>query len=32
VKDTLDHIDFALMLEILRTNIAFIAGEIGQAS
>jgi Zn-dependent M28 family amino/carboxypeptidase len=32
IRDTLDHINYDLALEILRMNVAFVANELGQAS
>jgi Zn-dependent M28 family amino/carboxypeptidase len=32
IKDTVEHINYDLVLEILRMNVAFLANEIGQAS
>jgi Peptidase family M28 len=32
MQDTLEHINYDLALEVLRMNVAFLAGEIGQAS
>jgi Zn-dependent M28 family amino/carboxypeptidase len=31
MKDTIEHINYDLALEVLRMNVAFLAGEIGQA-
>jgi hypothetical protein len=31
MKDTIEHINYHLALEVLRMNVAFLAGEIGQA-
>jgi hypothetical protein len=30
--DTIDHVNYDFTLEILRTNVAFIADEVGRAS
>jgi Zn-dependent M28 family amino/carboxypeptidase len=31
-KDTIDKIDYEIALEILRMNVAYVAGEIGSAA
>jgi Zn-dependent M28 family amino/carboxypeptidase len=31
-RDTIDHINYDLALDILRMNVAYIAGEVGHAS